>query len=92
MKPSPAFIITLCAVVVLGALTLHTLQGDAAKHDAAAKQAAEGLGGYLTAQEEADKRHEEYMRGLGMSEERITQERVIRSNERLAKAMLEAKR
>jgi len=92
MKPSPAFIITLCAVVVFGALTLHTLQSDAAKHDAAAKQAAEGLGGYLTAQEEADKRHEEYMRGLGMSEERITQERVIRSNERLAKAMLEAKR
>ena len=92
MKPSPVFLLSLGGLAVLAALTFHTLQNDAAKHDAAAKQAAEGLGGYLTAQEEADKRHEEYMRGLGMSEERITQERLIRSNERLAKAMLEAKR
>lgn len=90
MKPSPSFYAFLGLVALVAVPAWLNLRQEQATNAAQAVEAAKGVAGFATLEEEADKRQAEFLRKLGWSEDRIEREQLRLSNERLAKAMQQA--
>jgi hypothetical protein len=84
MKPSPVFYLVIGIALVVFVPAWLALRSDAAALEQQAKEAAISYAGYDTLEEQADQRHEKFLRDeLGWSEERIQNERSIRAQERV---------
>lgn len=83
MKPSALFYICIICILILAVPAWLAMRAASESLASQSVEAAKGVGGYATLEEQEDERREKFQRELGWSEDRIRQERLVRVQERI---------